>query len=368
MSGALKEMYNVDSVSALATAVQYEYPDFDIDEFMARIFTEEWERLELKGRMRHITTVLGGFLPGDYPAALAILRRVLPTLGQHGFEKMIFPDFVELYGLDDYDNSMAALQFFTQYISAEFAVRPFIDRYPQRAMAQMLVWTTHAHPGVRRLASEGCRPRLPWAMALPALKADPTPILPILERLKDDPEESVRRSVANNLNDIAKDNPQVVLDTLETWQAAGTAQIKWITSHALRTLIKQGHPRALSLLGYDPEPAVTLTDPVLTPTVVPFVGELTFTFDIISEADRPQALIIDYVVYLLRANGSHSPKVFKLSKRTLQPGETLTIERKHSFRPVTTRKYYPGQHAIQPQVNGKRFGRVTFTLAQPFHG
>jgi 3-methyladenine DNA glycosylase AlkC len=324
---------------------------------------EGWADLELKQRMRQISTTLGGFLPSDYHTALDILSRALPRLTDYGFVLMVFPDFVEVFGLDDWEASMAALEEFTQVISAEYAIRPFIVRYPERTMAQMLEWARHENAEVRRLAGEGCRPRLPWGMALDALKADPSPILPILEALKRDESESVRRSVANNLNDISKDNPDAVLEVLRRWQADGGEEIDWITGHALRTLLKAGHPEALDLRGFSPEPAIAVRNLTVEPEVVAMGGEVTFSFEIESLSDRPQELMIDYVVYYVKASGQRSPKVWKLSKRTLQPGQVLRITRQHSFAPVTTRKYYPGEHAVEPKINGELFGRVSFTLS-----
>lgn len=362
MPEPLKNMFNEQSVTALGEAVRTNYPAFDLAAFKTAVFTPNWESLELKQRMRHIATNLRPFLPDDYAEALAILRQALPLLNEQSFEKMVFPDFVEVYGLDDYETSIPALEYFTQFMSAEFAIRPFIHRYPDQTMRQMLAWSRHKHPGVRRLASEGCRPRLPWGIGLPALKADPSPILPILEQLKLDESESVRRSVANNLNDISKDNPGVVIDVLRRWQADTSDQIRWITSHALRTLIKQGHPAALEMLGYPSGAAVAIRNFTIEPEIVPFDGSLTFSFEIESESDQPQNLMIDYVVHLMRANGKQTPKVFKLAKKTIEPGETLAISRNHSFAPVTTRTYYPGEHAIELKINGQLFGRTAFML------
>ena len=277
---------------------------------------------------------------------------------------MIFPDFVEVYGLEDWQGSLPALEQFTQQMSAEYAVRPFIVKDRDRMMAQMLTWAHHANASVRRLASEGCRPRLPWAMALPALKADPSPILPILDALKTDPSEDVRRSVANNLNDISKDNPDVVLDVLRRWQADPTPEMQKIINHALRTLVKAGHPGALELLGYSAGADVTLKNLTIEPTAIPIGEAITFAFEIESTADAPQDLVIDYVVHLVRARGKTSPKVFKLTKRTIAPGETIRISRKHSFAPVTTRRYYPGEHAVEIQINGAAFERRSFALVE----
>ena len=364
----IKEMFNRETVAALAASVHDHYPDFDQQAFAARIFDAGWEALELKQRMRHITHVFHDCLPASDHAALGILRPALASLagrgfGGYGIVALVFPDYVEVYGIEDWDASIPALEEFTQVISAEFAIRPFIVRYQDRTMAQMLAWTDHQNAEVRRLASEGCRPRLPWGIALPALKANPHPILPILERLKQDPSKSVRRSVANNLNDISKDNADFVLSVLRRWQAEGSPEIHRITSHALRTLVKQGHPEALELLGYPSDAAIAVRNLSITPDAMRIGETVTLTFDIKSLANEAQNLMIDYVVYHMRASGELTPKVFKLAKRSLQPGQTLHITKSHSFAPVTTRRYYPGQHAIEPKINGKLWGRIDFVLS-----
>jgi 3-methyladenine DNA glycosylase AlkC len=361
---ALKNMFNEQSVGALADAMVAEYAAFHRDVFVARVFEGEWANLELKARMRHITTILHDYLPDDYRTSLRVLRGALLRLGDFGFEKMVFPDYVEVYGLDDWEASIAALEEFTQHVSAEFAIRPFIARYQDRTMAKMLEWTGHEHPSVRRLASEGCRPRLPWAMALPALKADPSPILPILDRLRQDGSESVRRSVANNLNDISKDNPSVVIALLQRWRADDGDEVRAVMSHALRTLLKQGDPDALALLGYASDPDIAVRNVSVEPDVVSMGGSVTFSFDVESLGDGPQNLMIDFVVHFVKANGKSSPKVFKLSKKTLQLGQALQVNKKVSFAPITTRKYYPGEHAIQPKINGKLFQSVSFRLSE----
>jgi 3-methyladenine DNA glycosylase AlkC len=275
---------------------------------------------------------------------------------------MFLPDFVEYYGLDDWEASLPALEHFTQLCSSEFAVRPFILRDSSRMMAQMLAWTQHDSHHVRRLASEGCRPRLPWAMALPEFKRDPSPVLPVLEALKDDPSEYVRRSVANNLNDIAKDNPGMVIETLRRWTQNPGAGIAWITNRALRTLVKDGHSDALALLGYGAGAALAVTDFTLSSAAVHMGETLTFAFEVVSAADEPQDLLIDYIVYFVKANGTRAAKVFKLAQRQINPGETLRIEKKHPFRPITTRVYYPGEHAVGLKINGQVFEGGLFTL------
>jgi 3-methyladenine DNA glycosylase AlkC len=358
----LKDYLNPQSVGALADALYGQDSTFDREGFLARVFDAGWAARELKERVRHITTVLGDFLPPDYCAALDLLGRALPHVGNHGLVKMVFPDYVECFGLDNWGASMPALEAFTPHISAELAIRPFIVRYPGRTMAQMLAWTGHESADVRRLASEGCRPRLPWGIRLPALMADPSPILPILERLKNDESDSVRKSVANNLNEIAKDHPDVVLDLLRGWQQDASSEVCWITGHALRTLVKQGHPEALALLGYGGGGEIAVHNVAVAPQAIAVGEDVTLSFDIKSLADEPLNLMIDYVVHHRKANGQLSPKVFKLTKRAIQPGEVLHIEKKHSFAPVTTRKYYPGEHAVEPKINGQLFGRVAFAL------
>jgi len=362
MAEPFKNIFNSQYVADLAEAVKARCPLFEEESFVAGVLDDGWESRELKERMRHISTTLHKFLPDDYQTALNILRQTAPQLNRYGFACMVFSDFVEVYGLDDYDASIPALEQFTQQVSAEFAVRPFIVNYQHRMMAQMLAWAKTDNEHLRRLASEGCRPRLPWGIALPAFKTDPSPILPILELLKNDESDTVRRSVANNLNDISKDNPAVVIEVLQRWQADNSDEMRRLTRHALRTLLKAGNPDALEMLGYPP-PAIVVKNLLVEPKTVPSGSSVTFSFDLQSTAKEPQDLMIDYVVYLMRANGKQTPKVFKLSQRTIQPGEVIHLDRKISFEPVTTRKYYPGEHAIEPKINGQDFGRVEFVVS-----
>lgn len=363
MPEPLKNMYNEAYIASLSLALEAVEANFDSEGFAHRIFDTDWIERELKDRMRHITQCLHHFLPDNYSRALSILRQVSGDKSLQGFsfENMIFPDFVEVYGLDDWDNSLPALEQFTQLSSAEFAVRPFIVQDSKRMMAQMHKWASHDNHHVRRLATEGCRPRLPWAMALPAFKKDPTPILRILDFLKNDESDYVTRSVANNFNDITKDNPQVVLDWLIKWQKQPTDSIRWITGHALRTLIKAGDSQALALLGYG-EVDVSIDNFTISPERISMGEEIKFSFDLISDKDESQALMIDYAMHFVRANGKTSPKVFKLKKMDLAPNETITISKKHNFKPISTRRYYPGTHTIAIQVNGKIIAERDFEI------
>ena len=348
----------------LATALAQVYPTFDARTFFAQLYDDAWQTRELKQRMRHATITLHALLPADYREALAILKAASAMLPQYGFDRMVFSDYVALYGLDDWEASLPALEYFTQQVSAEFAIRPFIAQDTARMMAQMQAWSRHDSPHVRRLASEGARPRLPWALAVPALKQDPAPILPILEQLKTDPSEDVRRSVANNLNDIAKDHPQVVIDTVRRWREHETEDMGRLIHHALRTLVKQGNAEALALLGYSSESSVSVHDLSITPSAVRVGEAISFAFVVEAHSTEPTNLMIDYVLHLAGANGKPRTKVFKLAKALLQPGERLSLSKRHSFKPITTRKYYPGAHAIEIQVNGVAAAKGEFMLVE----
>lgn len=364
MPDALKDQFFTDQFfDALTSALTSAYPDFDESSLRAAIYTPDWGERALMDKMRHTTRVLHDHLPADYRAALAVIRQIIPALRSFGFEKLVYSEFVAMYGLDDWDASLPALETFTQEMSAEFAVRPFIVHDQARMMAQMRAWAEHDSEHVRRLASEGCRPRLPWGIALQALKTDPAPILPILDMLKNDPSESVRRSVANNLNDIAKDNPAIVTDTLTHWQPDATPEIEWITQHALRTLVKKGDPAALKLLGYG-VPQVVVRNLTLEQDQVALGDTVGFSFEVESTGTAEQALVIDYIAHLMRARGQQTPKVFKLTKKTLAPGEVITLTGQQSFKPITTRKYYPGAHAIEIQINGHQYARADFEVIE----
>jgi 3-methyladenine DNA glycosylase AlkC len=363
MPDALRDsLYSHQSFDDVAAAFEQVYPAFDQAAFLALIYDDLWEQRTLTQRMRHIPTVLRTLLPPDYRAALEILKRAAPLLGQHQFHAISFSEFVPTYGLNDWEASLPVLAYFTRYGTSEQAVRPFILKDTPRMMAQMLEWTGDENEHVRRLASEGCRPRLPWGTAFPAFKQDPSPILPILERLKNDPSEYVRRSVANNLNDIAKDNPAAVIEVLRRWQVDADKNVQWIIQHALRSLIKAGHAEALALLGYSSGTEVTVKSLTLSAETVSMNQPFTFSAEIESQGSVPQNLVIDYVVYFMKASGKQAPKVFKLTKRVIQPGETLKIEKKITFQPITTRVYYAGEQAIALKLNGAESQRTSFHL------
>ena len=361
MAELLKHRYTRRYLEQVARAVAASSPRFDAAAFTRSVLADGWDDLELKQRMHRIAAALQAHLPGSYRQQLAVLRRAAPEFG--GFEAMFFPDFVEQFGQHDWQASMEALEHFTRFSSGEFAVRPFIAQQPGRTLARMLDWAGHHDEHLRRLASEGSRPRLPWAMRLPQLIADPAPLLPILERLRADPSGMVRRSVANNLNDIAKDHPAFVLDLARRWlgeRAATDALLK----HACRTLLKNGDAGALRLFGHDHEAQARVSDFRLAAARLPIGGTLGFGFAVTLAQNEAAKLRIEYAVDFVKASGSTSRKVFKVGERSFQPGERARIERRHRFTDFSTRKHYPGAHRIAIVVNGvERAARTVRLLA-----
>ncbi len=353
----LKALYNQDFVQSLAASIVAASSGFDTADFERRVFDADWDGRELKQRMRHVTQVMYATIPGDYKAQIKVLNQVAPTI-KDGLLGMVFPDFVQQYGLDDYATSVRAMEHFTQYSTAEFAVRPFIEKYPEM-MTQMLAWADHPNEHVRRLASEGCRPRLPWGMALKAFKKDPAPILPILEKLKADDALYVRKSVANNLNDIIKDNPEIVLETAKRWLKTKHPHTHWIVKHGTRTLLKRGDKRALALFGLADATGLEISDLSFTKNKLTIGEHFHFSFKL--KVDKPRTVRLEYGVYFVKANGSQSRKVFQLSEKEFTKGEH-SFKRKQHFRDLTTRKHYAGTHRLVIIVNGEEMLGSEFEL------
>ncbi|KAA5539122.1 DNA alkylation repair protein [Adhaeribacter rhizoryzae] len=361
----IKDIYSPTFYDRLADSLQAEVSGFNKTTFLRQIFTPAFATMEWKQRLKHTTQVLHTFFPVVFPESVALLPRIINRLKADGFregrlEFMFLPDYIETYGLHDFDNAVHALEFTTQYISCEFAVRPFLLKYGERMMQQMLQWSSHPSSSVRRLASEGSRPRLPWGLGVPALKKDPSPILPILENLKNDPSESVRRSVANNLNDISKDHPELVLHLAATWKNT-TPETNAILKHACRTLLKQSHPAALSHFGLASTQLEVSGFEVLTPQVS-IGSNLEFRFVVQNKADTARTIRLEYALYYRKHKGQLSKKVFKISERIYGPGEMAVIVRKQSFRTITTRTFYVGEHQVAVLVNGQETKTQTFTL------
>ncbi|WP_127716644.1 DNA alkylation repair protein [Halobacteriovorax sp. HLS] len=357
MSDLLKNNYNKKYISLVASEVQKQHCSFKAREFTNKVLDKDWEDLELKSRMRKITVTLKEFLPNDYFKSIEIILKAAPPFG--GFEGMFFADFVEQYGQEkeNWNLSLNALKELTKYSSSEFAIRPFIIKDSKRVMKTLLSWSRDKNFHVRRLASEGCRPRLPWAMAIKDFKVDPSQIIPILENLKNDPELYVRRSVANNLNDISKDHPELVVKIAKSW-IGENQQVDWVVKHGLRTLLKRGNQKALKIFGFAATNEVKVSK-VRTSSTVKIGKELEFEFTI-SNSNKSK-LRIEYGIDYLKMNGSHSRKVFKISENEFQPGRHRFVK-KQSFKEMTTRKHHPGKHFLCIIINGVSYKSYGFNV------
>jgi len=359
MAERLKDLYfTKESTRTFAGVVKKHHRGFDDTEFVRLLTEDSFRELEFKAMSRRATECLAHLLPASYPEAIEILGHVASEAA--GMEAFCLPTFVELYGLEDWGTSLPAMALFTKNASCEFAIRPFIREDPDRAMAYLEGLTEDEDENVRRFASEGCRPRLPWAASLPAFKKDPRPILPVLERLKDDESDFVRRSVANNLNDISKDHPDLLLEICERWKGSSKSA-DWIVKHACRTLLKKGDPRALRLFGFGDPAALEVLGLIVSPprAVIGDGTRLSFTLRVGTK--EPSEVRLEYVVGYVKANGKTSPKVFQLREATLSPGDH-DFAKTISFADLSTRKHYPGTHRIAVVVNGVEKAETTMLL------
>lgn len=373
MPEPFKNLFNPALIESMGQHLYRVSEDFDHRRFV-RYACAGLEQLELKARSAQICDALEACLPVDFPQACAVLRASLhpeddvdlreltmDADGIRGWAIMPMAEFIARHGLAHFDLGMATLAAMTRRFTAEFAVRPFIIQQPERAFQWLHRWAEDDNYHLRRLASEGARPRLPWGQQIPHLIKNPEPLLPLLDKLKDDEHEYVRRSVANNLNDIAKDHPHLLVDLAKQWWPDGSSKRRKLIRHAGRTLIKQGHQPLLELLGFF-EPKIRISSARLSPSSVSMGGEVHLEFTLVSESDQEQSLVVDYVVWYQRKTAQLSSKVFKWKTLTLKPGQALRLIKTHSLRPVTTRVYYPGAHRVDIQVNGRLVETLNFEL------
>ncbi len=364
-----RAVFNLSTIKYIAANIHNIYPDFKKEQFIAETF-EDFEELSFGDRNSKITKTLFHYLPKSYPEALTILVASLgePINGEElegydGFYVMPLSTYIRNYGTAYYEISVNALIEMTTRFTSEFAIRLFLEQEEEKTLKQLQLCATHKNCHVRRLVSEGTRPRLPLGSRLHSFIKDPQPVLELLERLKNEPTRLVQRSIANNLNDIAKDNPDAVVSFLTRWQKEKVKDVEWIIKHATRTLIKEGHPGALRLLGFDPDIKIgNASLKVMTPQVI--LGEhLVFEVVIDFKNSDPQKVVVDYLLYFKKANGTLKPKVFKLSTQEISANTLLKRSKKHPLKPATTRQYYEGLQAVQLQVNGRLVGeQVAFEL------
>lgn len=375
MHEPFKELFNPAMIAEMASHLARAAPGFDAAGF-AREAADGLAALELKARASRIASALEAHLPSGWDGVEAMLAALHPeedapigaltmdAQGVRGWALMPMADVVaaRALALGRFDEGMAALAAMTRRFSSEFAVRPLIAADPARALDHLHAWAGDGNLHVRRLASEGSRPRLPWGLRLRTFVEDPRPLAPLLGRLRDDPEEYVRRSVANNLNDIAKDHPALIVDLARDWLLdAPPARIR-LVRHALRSLAKAGDPGALAALGFG-RARVTPRLELVTPTV-PIGGELVFAVELAGTG----RVALDYAIHMAKANGRTRPKVFKWRELELHGVAPLRLARRHSFRPVTVRRYYAGVHRVVALANGAEVAAADFELVDgPAH-
>lgn len=322
--------------------------------------------LSLRQRTDLLSEALLADLPRNYPTAAGTFRRALDDPAFTGW--MIWPVSETAVTLAlatraeiDFADCLGLLAELTPRLTGEFAIRRLLAADLDRALEIIQAWTSHPDWHVRRLACEGTRPYLPWAVRIPDLAGRPAVTLPVLDALYRDPVEDVRRSVANHLNDLARHAPELVVATASGWLAAPDANTAKVVRHGLRTLLKKAHPGALALLGFAPA-RLAVTPLRLDRTAVELPGELGFEFEITNNGSGESRLAVDYVVHFMKANGTLAEKVFKLGTPVLGPGESRMFSKRHAFRQMTTRVHYSGDHALALQINGVRYPAEKFMV------
>lgn len=374
MAASLKDFYSPALVRQLGSTLATAHRAFDLRRWNAEA-TDGLEALSLTDRARHLMRCLHRQLPADYEAAIDILLRTLgpalppvepttggPSVGMAPFFYLPHVYFVAEYGLGHFEASMRAQYELTQRFTAEFSIRPFLERYPEATLERLRQWAADPSHHVRRLVSEGTRPRLPWAMRLRAFQQDPAPVLALLELLKDDASLYVRRSVANNLNDIGKDHPQILADTCRRWLEGAGPQREWVVRHALRSAVKRGERGALEVMGAGQEARVSVTGAGFLPEKPRKGGKVRFAAEVVAVAEAEQKVVIDLAVFFVKASGQVSAKVFKLKTVSLKNGERVVVGKTIDLADLTTRKHYPGWHAVELRINGAAYPVGGFEL------
>lgn len=381
MAELLKDLFSPALIADMAANISRHDTSFDHDAFI-RDASDNLAALELKQRSNQILDALSTHLPDDFARAVSIINQSLapapsgdfnditdpqpaiPGPGIRGWAIMPMADYIARHGQDNVEVSMDSLYQLTQRFSAEFAIRPFLVNDTAQTLAILAGWVEDANTHVRRLVSEGTRSRLPWGMRLPVFIEDPKPVIALLTRLRDDRAEYVRRSVANNLNDISKDHPDLVAGIAADWLRDASKPRQRMINHACRSLIKQGHEPTLAALGFGPvKVAVSALD--LSADAIELGNEIGFSIAIKNEEPAIRDIVIDYAIHHRKANGSLAAKVFKWKKLVLKPGESISLARIHRIYEITTRKYYPGQHMIDVLVNGQKVASAPFDLRIP---
>jgi len=356
------------AIKRISKALSKTLPNFDNETFESSCLAK-LETLELKERVTHIINVLHQHLPSDFIQTANLLTKI-PAIWDFGdpddalksFAAWPLIDYFSEHGLEHPETSLNALKQLTHLFSAEFAIRPFIVKYPDYCHEQFLHWITDESEHVRRLVSEGTRPKLPWGIQLKSFVKHPEVNIPLLDALKADTSLYVRRSVANHLNDITKDHPNLVINTCKEWKELKNKDVNWVIKHATRTLVKAGNTDVFPLLGFTENPEITLESFKLSTQQLSLGEAITFDFTVKSTSKKKQSMVVDYAIYFVKANGQQQAKVFKLKNITLTPNESLAVNKSFSFKAISTRKYYAGEHKVALLVNGKILSTKTFMV------
>jgi 3-methyladenine DNA glycosylase AlkC len=365
------ELFNLKKVQLIASEVKEVYADFEQERFEKEV-VDKFHELELKERIAHIRDMFAKYLPSNYVEATNILLKALPpeldfNKTDDDFGEFIYApysDFVLTFGCSEehLNFSLESLRAMTKRFSVEFSIRDFINKFPEESFEMLRACSLSDNYHERRLASEGSRPKLPWAKKLTIDYGKP---ISLLDSLYTDRTRYVTRSVANHLNDIAKLDASLVIETLKRWKASKKQDVKemeFIISHALRTLVKDGNLEALALLGYHAKPMIEVRDLKVDSLEVKVGEALEFSFDI--KVEDNEALMVDYVLYFQTKAGNLTPKVHKIKKLKLKKGELVSLSKKHVFKAnMTTRKLYAGEHKLALQINGKTYGEIAFNLS-----
>jgi len=357
----LKEMFNRSFYQELAQRLVKNYPSFNDSAFLKDV-TAPLASLSLNERMRHTSVTLHRYLPTDFKKTIRVLKDVIPHM-KAGYTNLLFPDYVSQFGADDFKTSMDALHYFTQFGSSEFAIRVFLKQDIERTLPVMYRWSKDENEHVRRLSSEGTRPRLPWSFKLEAVINKPSLTERILQNLNQDDSLYVRKSVANHLNDITKDSPAYVLKLVKGWDTSHP-HTAWIVKRGCRSLLKSGDPKSMSLFNFTKNAQIRIKNFSLSSDQLKLNDALTFRFDLVSAKSTSQQLMIDYKIYYAKKSGQLLPKVFKLKEVVLKPGEKITLTKKQRFQDFTTRKLHSGEHRIEIVVNGKTVKRAGFMFTR----
>jgi 3-methyladenine DNA glycosylase AlkC len=367
VTSQLKDQFGPGVPRAIAGMIRAVHREFPHQAFL-RDALAGYGPLSLTSRGFHIAAALRTHLPDDFPRAAEILVASAGEPHEHqasggmaAFLYMPHLYFIARHGLEHFEESMRAQHALTQLFTAEYSIRAFLERHPERTLARLRDWTQDPSQHVRRLVSEGTRPRLPWAPRLRTFQKDPRPVVELLELLKDDPELYVRRSVANNLNDIGKDHPQLLTEIAKRWLRDAGAERRWIVGHALRSAVKRADAGALGALGFGRKVNLKPRRVKIAPAVPRIGGSVRVEFELANSSSRTQRVMADLVVHFMKARGTGA-KTFKLRALELQPGESVALAKKIGLQQLTTRKHYPGVHRVDALLNGRRIPLGKFVL------